>query len=172
MLSFGEIHNSRHNLQEIITEKKVNKIRQQIKTPSLSDKRLQTNKSQLISSQLKFKNWPYWLLWSIKRWPPDSYCPTHSLKSSHLTAVKKLFLLRASLSETWPSAWRKTQWPRTCLYCTTYVEWLFVKMDWTYIKLECYNYISGLFSKGFKKLVANIFLAVVYDCILWRQVKI
>ena len=108
MLSFGEIHNSRHNLQEIITEKNVNKIRQQIKTPSLSDKRLQPNKSQLISSQLKFKNWPYWLLWSIKRWPPDSYCPTHSLKSSQLTAVKKLFLLKASLSETWPSAWRKT----------------------------------------------------------------
>lgn len=66
MFSFGEIHNSRHNLQEI-TEKNVNKIRQQIKTPSLSDKRLQTNKSQLISSQLKFKNWPYWLLWSVKK---------------------------------------------------------------------------------------------------------
>ena len=61
---------------------------------------------------------------------------------------------------------KKTQWPRTCLHCTTYVGWLFVKMDWTYIKLECYNYISGLFSKGYKKLVANIFLAVVYDCIL------
>ena len=67
MFSFGEIHNSRHNLQEIITEKNVNKIRQQIKTPSLSDKRLQTNESQLISSQLKFKNWPYWLLWSVKK---------------------------------------------------------------------------------------------------------
>ena len=67
MFSFGEIHNSRHNLQEIITEKNVNKIRQQIKTPSLCDKRLQTNKSQLISSQLKFKNWPYWLLWSVKK---------------------------------------------------------------------------------------------------------
>ena len=67
MFSFGEIHNSRHNLQEIITEKNVNKIRQQIKTLSLSDKRLQTNKSQLISSQLKFKNWPYWLLWSVKK---------------------------------------------------------------------------------------------------------